>query len=76
MEVDDATRLVAKRLRAALHDAGLSVEEVAPRAGMGKSSLYRKLRGERQITFTELCMLSAVLGRHPSSFVRNLDERP
>ncbi|MFJ4220638.1 helix-turn-helix domain-containing protein [Curtobacterium luteum] len=75
MEVDGSTRLIAKRLRAALHDAGLSVEEVAPRAGMGKSSLYRKLRGERHITFTELCMLSAVLGRHPSSFLRGHDER-
>lgn len=74
MEVDESTRLVAERLRAALHDAGLSVEDVAPRAGMGKSSLYRKLRGERHITFTELCMLSAVLGRHRSSFARGLGE--
>jgi len=76
MEIDDGTRLVAKRIRAALRDASFSVEEVAPRAGMGKSSLYRKLRGERHITFTELCRLSAVLNRHPSSFMRNLDERP
>ena len=76
MEVDDTTRLLAKRLRAALHDAGLTVEEMAPRARMGKSSLYRKLRGERHITFTEICMLSAVLVRHPSSFMRSRDERP
>lgn len=76
MDVDDTTRLIAKLLRVALHDASLSVEKIAPRAGTGKPSLYRKLRGERHITFTELCMLSVVAGRHPSSFVRNLDERP
>lgn len=75
MDVDDATRLVSKRLRAALRDGGLSVEAVAPRAGMGRSSLYRKLRGERHITFTEICRLSAVVGRHPSSFMRSLGAR-
>lgn len=73
MNVDDATRLVAKRMRAALREASLTVEEVAPRAGMSASSLYRKLRGERHITFTELAMFAAVLGRHPSSFVKDLD---
>lgn len=73
MDLDDTTRLVAKRLRAALHEAGMTVEEAAPRAGMSVSSLYRKLRGERHITFTELARVAALTGRHPSSFVRNLD---
>lgn len=76
MDVDDSTRLVAKRLRAALREAGMSVEEAAPRAGMSVPSLYRKLRGERHITFTELVHVAVLTGRHPSSFVRDLDERP
>ncbi|MCS5513158.1 helix-turn-helix domain-containing protein [Curtobacterium flaccumfaciens pv. betae] len=76
MDVDDSTRLVAKRLRAALREAGMSVEEAAPRAGMSVPSLYRKLRGERHITFTELVHIAALTGRHPSSFMRDLDERP
>ncbi|UXZ57140.1 hypothetical protein [Curtobacterium sp. Arg-1] len=62
MDIDDSTRLVAKRLRAALREAGMSVP-----------SLYRKLRGERHITFTELVHIAVLTERHPSSFLRNLD---
>ncbi len=76
MEIDDTNRLVAKRMRAALREAGMTVEEAAPRAGMSASSLYRKLRGERHITFTELVHIAVLTGRHPSSFMRNLNERP
>lgn len=72
MDVDDTTRLIAKRLRAALQDANIPVEEAAQRAGMSASSLYRKLRGERHITLTELCYLSVVAGRDPVSFVRSI----
>ena len=76
MEIDDTNRLVAKRMRAALREAGTTVEEAAPRAGMSALSLYRKLRGERHITFTELVHIAVLTGRHPSSFMRNLNERP
>ncbi|WIB16659.1 helix-turn-helix transcriptional regulator [Curtobacterium sp. MCPF17_050] len=73
MEVDDSTRLLAKRMRAALREAGMTVEEAAPRAHMSVSSLYRKLRGERHITFTELTYIAVLTGRHPSSFMRDVD---
>nr|WP_258378192.1 hypothetical protein [Curtobacterium sp. MCPF17_047] len=43
---------------------------------MSVSSLYRKLRGERHITFTEIVYIALLTGRDPSSFMRNLDERP
>lgn len=73
MEIDDSSRLLAKRMRAALREAGMTVEETAPRAGMSVSSLYRKLRGERHITFTELVYIAVLTGRDPSSFMRDLD---
>ena len=76
MDIDDSTRLVAKRLRAALREAGMSVEEAAPRAGMSVPSFYRKLRVERHSTFTELVHIAVLTGRHPSSFVQDLDQRP
>ncbi|WP_375342156.1 helix-turn-helix domain-containing protein [Curtobacterium sp. MCPF17_047] len=76
MEIDESNRLVAKRMRAALREAGMTVEEAAPRAHMSVSSLYRKLRGERHITFTEIVYIALLTGRDPSSFMRNLDERP
>lgn len=76
MDIDDSTRLVAKSLRPALREAGISVEKAGSRTGMSVPSLYRKLRGGRHITFTELVHIAVLTARHPSSFVRDLDERP
>jgi transcriptional regulator with XRE-family HTH domain len=73
MNLEDYNGLVAKRLRAALNELGMTVTDTAPRAGMSTASLYRKLRGERDITFTELFRLAVLMGRDPASFLRDPD---
>lgn len=73
MNGEEMNSLVAKRLRAALDDLGMSIEDAAPRASMSTASLYRKLRGERNITMTELFRLAVLMGRDPVSFLRDPD---
>ena len=70
---DETNRLLAKRLRAALDELGITIKATAPQVGMSPQSLYRKLRGERPITWNELVNLSVLVNRHPGSFLRDRD---
>lgn len=70
---DETNRLLAKRLRAALDELGITIKAAAPQVGMSPQSLYRKLRGERQITWNELVNLSVLVNRHPGSLLRDRD---
>lgn len=70
---DETNRLLAKRLRAALDELGIAIKAAAPQVGSSPQSLYRKLRGERPITWNELVNLSVVVNRHPGSFLRDWD---
>jgi len=70
---DDMNGLVAIRLRAALDELGITIKATAPQVGMSPQSLYRKLRGERPITWNELVNLSVLVNRHPGSFLRDWD---
>lgn len=73
MTFDDTNRLVALRLRAALDELDITVKAAAPGVGMSPQSLYRKLRGERPVTWTELVSISVLVNRHPGSFLRDRD---
>jgi len=54
----------------------MTVEKAAPRVHMSVSSLHRKLRGERHITFTEIVYIAVLTGRDPTSFMRDLADPP
>jgi transcriptional regulator with XRE-family HTH domain len=73
MNAKDANTLVSMRLRATLDELGMTIRDAARQAGMSTATLYPKLRGERNVTWTELVSLSIVIGRHPGWFLRDRD---
>lgn len=62
---DQAT--VARRMRAARKDAGLTTEELAEGAKVGLEALYKKMRGSAPFQLDELSRLCDVL-KAPSLF--------
>jgi transcriptional regulator with XRE-family HTH domain len=60
--VDDLTRLVGERLRAARHDRGLSLAALAETAAIGKGSLSEIENGARNPTLSTIYALAGALG--------------
>jgi transcriptional regulator with XRE-family HTH domain len=60
--VDDLSRLVGERLRAARHERGLSLAALADAAGIGKGSLSEIENGARNPTLSTLYALADALG--------------
>jgi transcriptional regulator with XRE-family HTH domain len=70
--MDDLSRLVGERLRAARHERGLSLGALAAAAAVGKGSLSEIENGARNPTLGTLYALAGVLGVPLSAL---LDER-
>ena len=60
--MDDLSRLVGERLRAARHERGLSLAALAEAAGVGKGSLSEIENGARNPTLSTLYALADTLG--------------
>jgi transcriptional regulator with XRE-family HTH domain len=71
----DAAQLAARRLafgdrlRAARHDAGLTQEQLAQRAGLDRSAYSEIERGQRDARLATLLRIESALGAH-LSFVK------
>ncbi|GAA1937858.1 XRE family transcriptional regulator [Microbacterium aoyamense] len=65
-----STALVGPRLRAARQDRGLTLEDVAARAGMSVSTLSRLESGKRQASLELLVPLTRLLGIRLDDLVR------
>jgi transcriptional regulator with XRE-family HTH domain len=72
---DNYTAAVAETLRAERAAAGLTIPELADRAGMVAVTLQRVLKAERDITVAQLAALAPVLGMTPSKLLAEA-ERP
>jgi hypothetical protein len=66
---DNYTAAVAETLRAERAAAGLTIPELADRAGMVAVTLQRVLKAERDITVAQLAALAPVLGMTPSKLL-------
>ncbi len=68
MDIQNQEQLLAKRIRAALRQSGINTTGIAARAGMGVSTLNRKLRGGRGFKWGERlwCWLRSPTGTRPT----------
>ena len=72
---DGYTAAVAEALRAERASAGLSIRELADRAGMVAVTLQRVLKAERDITVAQLAALAPALGMTPSTLLAEAERR-
>jgi len=72
---DNYTAAVAETLRAERAAAGLTIPELADRAGMVAVTLQRVLKAERDITVAQLAALAPVLGMTPSKLLAKAERR-
>ena len=72
---DGYTAAVAEALRAERAAAGLSIRELADRAGMVAVTLQRVLKAERDINVAQLAALAPVLGMTPSTLLAEAERR-
>ena len=72
---DHYTAAVAETLRAERAAAGLTIPELADRAGMVAVTLQRVLKAERDITVAQLAALAPVLGMTPSKLLAEAERR-
>lgn len=66
---DDYDRQVGENVRAALQQAGFSVNGAAGESGIAYATLDRKLKGITSFTVSELNRLAAITSREESDFL-------
>lgn len=72
---ETANQAVATALRLERAIADLTMEEVAARAGIAKSSYSRYESGERQITLQQTMQICEVFGISLTAFAKRVQER-
>lgn len=74
-EIDPWTRALSQTLKAERAAAGLSLDELAARSGLSRSTVVRLDSGARSIRTDQLAFICAALGLRMSEFIRRAEER-
>jgi hypothetical protein len=67
--MDALNSWLAQRLKVALREAGLSPQRAAQELQLSQATMYRKLRGERDVKWWEVLQVASLTGRPVAWFM-------